>query len=149
MITTIKKDFSDDLARAGLKATRHRTEILDILSASELPLAAEEVFLALNQRKISVSLSTVYRALDVLSEKKLVKKRSIPGDSRTLFEYNRMVHKHYLICLGCNKILPIEHCPLGDYEKSLAKETDFSIAGHNLDIYGYCPECQKKRIRKE
>jgi len=55
-----------------------------------------------------------------------------------------MVHRHYLICLGCKKIMPIDHCPLGDYEKSLAKKTNYLISGHRLDIYGYCPECKLK-----
>ncbi|MGE4354192.1 MAG: Fur family transcriptional regulator [Oscillospiraceae bacterium] len=149
MVITKKKDFSNDLARNGLKTTKHRTEILAILAASDQPLAAEQVFLELKKREISVNLSTVYRVLEVLSDKNLVLKITIPGETRTLFEYNRMVHKHYLICLGCNKILAINSCPLGDYEKSLAKETHYFIAGHKLDIYGYCPECREKYSHEE
>jgi Fur family ferric uptake transcriptional regulator len=79
-----------------------------------------------------------------LADKNLAIKFNIMGDDRTLFEYNRMVHRHYLICMGCKKILAINRCPLEDYEKSLAKETNYSIAGHKLDIYGYCPKCRKK-----
>jgi Fur family ferric uptake transcriptional regulator len=45
--------------------------------------------------------------------------------------------------LGCKKILSIEHCPLKGYEEILKKETDYAISGHKLDIYGYCPDCQK------
>ncbi len=142
-------DFGNDLARNGLKTTKRRTEILDILAASDQPLAAEQIFLELNKRNISVNLSTVYRVLDVLSDKNLAVKLNIPGDSRTLFEYNRKVHKHYLICLGCNRILAITRCPLGDYEEFLAKETNYFISGHKLDIYGYCPECREKYAQEE
>ena len=84
-----------------------------------------------------------------MSEKNLVLKLNIPGDSRTLFEYNRKVHKHYLICLGCNKICAINRCPLGDYEESLAKEMHYSISGHQLDIYGYCPDCCEKHTNEK
>lgn len=149
MVVTKKMDFGNDLARNGLKTTKRRTEILDILAASDQPLAAEQIFLELNKRNISVNLSTVYRVLDVLSDKNLAVKLNIPGDSRTLFEYNRKVHKHYLICLGCNRILAITRCPLGDYEEFLAKETNYFISGHKLDIYGYCPECREKYAQEE
>lgn len=88
-------------------------------------------------------MSTVYRTLETLAAKNIVTKLNIAGDSRALFEYNRMVHRHYLVCLGCKKILGIESCPLERYEKYIAKRTDYSIAGHKLDIYGYCPECRE------
>ena len=149
MVITKKIALSNDLARSGLKATKHRTEILDILEMSDQPLSAEQVFLELKKRKIPVNLSTVYRVLEAFSDKNLAVKLNIPGDSRTLYEYKRMVHKHYLICLGCNKILAINRCPLGNYEESLAKETNYTISGHKLDIYGYCPECREKYAHKE
>jgi len=149
VVITENANFGNDLARNGLKTTKHRTEILDILEGSGQPLAAEQVFLELKKRNISVNLSTVYRVLEVLANSHLAVKLTIPGDSRTLFEYNRMEHKHYLICLGCKKIIAIEHCPLKDYEKALAEETNFTISGHKLDIYGYCPECKEKYAHKE
>ena len=128
----------------GLKNTKSRLAILDILERSAQPLSAEQIFLELKEKNISTNLSTVYRTLDTLTEKRLVTKLQITGDSRALFEYNRMAHKHYLICLECKKITAIESCPLGDYVKALAQETDYSISGHKLDIYGYCPSCRKK-----
>ena len=145
MARTKSKGCCEDLNHSGLRNTPHRTAILEILKRSEQPLAAEDVFLELKNREVPANLSTVYRTLDVLSAKKLVLKLSLPGDTRSLYEYNRMVHRHYLICLGCKKILAIESCPLGDYEKTLAKQTNYTIAGHKLDIYGYCPECRSQK----
>jgi Fur family ferric uptake transcriptional regulator len=137
-------DYEADLRRGGLKSTRQRTAILEILDQSEQPLAAEQVFMQLKQRGICVNLSTVYRVLETLAEKKLAVKLSITGDTRALFEYNRMLHRHYLVCLGCKKILAIHHCPLAGYEQTLQNQTNYKISGHRLDIYGYCPACQKK-----
>jgi Fur family transcriptional regulator, ferric uptake regulator len=139
-----KIDNVNDLKRSGLKNTRHRTEILDILEQSEQPIAAEQVFLELRKKDISVNLSTVYRILEALADKELVTKLSLTNDNRALFEYNRMIHRHYLVCLGCKKILAIDHCLLEGYEKVLEKETNYVISGHKLDIFGYCPACRKK-----
>lgn len=138
-----KMDFGKALSRSGLKNTKNRVAILEILEQSDQPIAAEQVFFELKKRENSANLSTVYRNLEVLSGKDLAVKLTIPGDSRTLFEYNHEEHKHHLVCLGCNRILAINRCPLGDYEQSLAKETNYFISGHKLDIYGYCPNCRK------
>lgn len=149
MVITEKTDFGNDLTQSGLKATKHRTEIMDVLQKSDKPLSADQVFFELKKREIRVNLSTVYRVLEALADKNLAVKLNIPGDSRTLYEFKRIGHKHYLICLGCNKMIPINRCPLGNYEESLAKETNFTISGHKLDIYGYCPECREKYAHKE
>jgi Fur family ferric uptake transcriptional regulator len=133
----------DDLKRNGLKNTKCRAAILDILEQSDQPVAADRLFHQLNEKNIILSFSTVYRTLETLTDKKLVKKLTIAGEDKAFFEYNRKGHRHYLICLDCKKILAIEHCPLKGYEEILKKETDYAISGHKLDIYGYCPDCQK------
>lgn len=140
-----KTDYADDLKAGGLKKTRHRTAILDILDQSDQPVNAEQVYLKLKEENVSINLSTVYRILDALAVKNIVTKLSLSGDNKAFFEFNRKVHRHYLVCIECKKILAINDCPLEDYEKTLEKETNFSISGHKLDIYGYCPECKKKR----
>lgn len=141
-------DCKDNLKYNGLKNTKQRTAILEILENSNQPISAEQIYFELIEKKISVSLSTVYRAVEIMVSKELVTKLSISGDNKALFELNRMIHKHYLVCLGCKKILAINHCALENYEEALAKETNFMIVGHKLDIYGYCPECKIKLINE-
>ena len=140
-----QSDYSDDLERSGLKKTRHRAEILSALAISSQPLAAEQIYLALTRRGISINLSTVYRILETLTEHHMVLRLSLSGDTRFVYEYNRSVHRHYLVCLSCKKVIPIDCCPLREYERSLAEKTNYSIQGHKLDIFGTCPECLKKK----
>ncbi|NLM22310.1 MAG: transcriptional repressor [Peptococcaceae bacterium] len=144
-----KREFGDALRLSGLRNTRQRSAILEILGQSDQPLAAEQVFTELINKGIAVNLSTVYRTLDIFSAKNLATKLNITGENRTLFEYNKDVHRHYLICLGCKEIVPIKNCPLKGYEKSLAEETNYAIAGHKLDVYGYCPKCNQNREGQE
>ncbi len=143
-----KSNRGSELVRSGLKNTKHREAILEILKQSSQPLAAEQIYLELMNDGVSVNLSTVYRTLETLSDKKIAVKLSIPGESRYMFEYNQMVHKHYLTCLGCKKIIAIESCPLAGYERTLAEVTEYVISGHKLDVYGYCPECMKRGANK-
>lgn len=138
-------ECEEKLKSSGLKATKSRKAILDILLRSNQPLAAEQIFLALKEEQIDINLSTVYRTLESLVNKDLVTKISIMDDDRMLFEYNQLVHRHYLVCVNCKKIITVHHCPLGSYEKSLENETHFNIIGHKLYLYGYCEDCQRKR----
>lgn len=141
-------DVKERLKECGLKSTKHRKAILDFMFCSSVPISAEQVYIQMIEQGISIDLSTVYRTLETLREKGLLIKHDRLNDTRALYEYDRREHKHYLVCLGCNKMLPIRHCPLEEYEKDLEKATDFVIAGHKLDIFGYCAECQKKGLQE-
>ena len=139
----------DRFKKSGLKNTKSRKLILDILIKSDQPISAEQIFLELKENKIEINLSTVYRTLESFEHKNLVTKINIIDDQRMLFEYNQVGHRHYLICVMCKKIITVQNCPLGSYEKNLEKETQFSIVGHKLYLYGYCEDCQKKEIASE
>ena len=139
----MKPNLCDELKKRGLKATKHRIVILDRLRKSGKPYTAEQLFTEMLNKNININFSTVYRTLDILCNKNLVTKLNIEGTGGAMYEYNTVTHRHHLICLGCRKITPIDYCPLGDYESSLEKKTNYIISGHKLDVYGYCPDCKK------
>ena len=97
----------------------------------------------LKEEHIAIDISTVYRTLEALENIELVNKINIMDDDRMLFEFNNMYHSHYLLCVGCKKIITIQSWPLGSYEEELGNKTNFSILGHKLYLYGYCSECQE------
>ncbi len=138
-------DYEEQLKRSGLKTTKRRKAILNILIKSNQPMAAEEIFLTLKKEEMKINLSTVYRTLDALVNIDMITKISLMDEDRMLFEYNMLGHRHYLVCMGCKKIITIQNCPLGSYEKELENETNFKILGHKLYLYGYCSECQRKK----
>jgi len=142
-------EYEDKFKKSGLKSTKSRKAIMDVLVKSNQPMAAEQIFLALKEDNIDINLSTVYRTLESLENIDLVTKISIMDDDRMLFEYNKLGHRHYLVCLGCKKIITIQSCPLGSYEKELESETNFTILGHKLYLYGYCSECQSSQMNNK
>ena len=137
-------ECEERLKNSGLKNTKSRKAILDVLIRSNQPMAAEQIFITLKDKKIDINLSTVYRTLDSLINKDIITKISIMDDDRMLFEYNQLGHRHYLVCVICKKIVTVQNCPLGLYERTLEKETHFNIIGHKLYLYGYCEDCQRK-----
>jgi len=135
--------YKEVLNREGIKSTRHRNAILELLEESEAPLTAEQLFISLRDKTASIDLSTVYRTLDTFASKNLVIKSNRVDDGKALYELNHHEHKHHLLCVGCHKLISMEDCPMGELQQVLKKKMDFDVTGHKLEIYGYCRDCKK------
>jgi len=136
-----KNRYSMMLKKEKLRNTSHRQSILEVLEESEKPVSAEAIYLTLREKGISISMSTVYRALDVLEEKNLVVRTDFTENNRSLYEIRREQHRHHLVCLKCRKVIPVMECPFREYASELEEKFGFSITGHKLEIFGYCSEC--------
>ncbi len=136
------RNYKELLKKENLKSTKHRNSILDVIEKAGQPVTAETIYLKLKEREIAISLSTVYRVLEALLGKGLVVKTSVNDDNKALYELNNMEHKHHLLCVKCRKMLPVDGCPLEDYEKALEEKLGFSIKGHKLEMFGYCETCK-------
>jgi Fur family transcriptional regulator, ferric uptake regulator len=131
--------------RIGIRNTIPRKLVYAVLEDADLPISAEQVYWKLKEAVASVSLSTVYRILEIFVEKRLVLKSSMPEDNKAMFELNRPTHQHHLLCLACRKMLTVDGCPLDVYEHELEHTTKFHVTGHRLEILGYCETCNMKR----
>lgn len=138
-----KDRYGKLLKKENLRNTSHRQSILEILESFGEPVSAETLYLALKDKGISISLSTVYRALDVLVEKNIIAKTDFTDNNKSMYEIRQEGHKHHLVCVKCKKIIPVTGCPFHDYASRLEKQFDFSITGHRLEMFGYCRECGK------
>ena len=138
-------DIKELFRSRGIKNTQQRRWVYIYLIEKKQPITAEEIYMELSNRESTrINLSTVYRILDVFTKKKLVQKSGINIEGKVTFEINHMDHRHHLVCLNCNKIIPIKGCPLEDYENLLASSTGFKIVEHHLEIKGICLNCQNK-----
>ena len=112
-------------------------------------VTAEDLYFKAKQADDTISLSTIYRILELFNKKNIVQKTTLLEDDKAVFELNHIDHHHHhLICLGCKKVIDIGQCPLGSFEKDIEATTDFSIVDHKLEIYGYCKDCKKDNTKK-
>ncbi len=138
-----QSSYKELLRREGLKNTKHRNSILNIIEKSAQPVTAEQIYFALVNQAVTINLSSVYRVLNTLVEKCLIIKSSMAGENKAVFELNRFEHKHYVVCTQCKKIVAVPGCPLKEYENKLREEIGFDVQGHQLELYGICKDCQK------
>ena len=136
--------FADILFENKIKSTKQRRIILSVISGLKFPDTAEHIYLSAKMEDDSISLSTVYRALEIFASKGIVNKNDFALSDKKMYEMNTKVHKHYLTCNICKKILTVKGCPLDEYEKKLSQQTGFDITEHHLNLSGNCPECREK-----
>lgn len=138
-------DIKELFRSRGIKNTNQRRWVYSCLIEKKQPITAEDIYMELIKKESTkLNLSTVYRVLETFAKKNIVQKSRINIEGKATFEINHMDHRHHLVCMKCNMILPIKGCPLEDYENSLASSTGFEIMEHHLEIKGICPDCQRK-----
>ena len=103
----------------GIKKTKPRTLTLSVLEQAERPLTANEIFSAIGGGRQSVSLSSVYRTLELLVSKCVVVKTGMMDDHQAFFELNRFHHHHYAICVNCRKVVQMETAPWKNSSRKL------------------------------
>lgn len=128
------------------KNTKNRESIINVLKSATQPISAEDIFLKLKEQNVSISLSTVYRTLELLLSINMVSKSYPLDTNKARFELiQSTTHKHYCICTVCSKMFPIKNCPIPELEKSISDKEGFNITGHKLEIYGQCPNCKEEK----
>ena len=138
---------ADVLKSVSMKATKKRIMILESVRTSPSPVTAEDIYEKLSQ-SLDISLSTVYRALNAMSDKGIIIKAVRP-DGKTYFHFNDHQHKHELICSVCHRSVDVEDCPFDEISRKIAQKTGFVITGHNMEFTGICPNCAGKTDRRE
>jgi Fur family ferric uptake transcriptional regulator len=125
---------------SGLRMTRQRRVILEELDTPGQHPTADEIYRRVRLRMPNISLGTVYRNLEVLSQSGLVRKLQIgPGQKR----YDRASDKHYHVrCVKCGRISDLEPGPFGDLEAAASGNSGFDIVGHELEFEGLCEQCR-------
>ena len=141
MASSIKIGLSDVLERlrqCGLRMTRNREKLVEVLIDSDHPLSADEIREAAGFA--STDLVTVYRNLEAFQSAGLLQRIPLENGSQ-LFELTDLNdHYHHLICRECHKTERLEVC-LGEKLSKKAKTLGYTQIAHVLEVYGLCGEC--------
>lgn len=123
------------------KSSKQRDIILDYMKQIDGHVSAEQLFAQLNKVDTKVSLATVYRNLNILSEMKEIKKIALPDG----YVYDKTCKPHYhFYCTSCNTLYDLSSA----YDKNLDVRADREsmigcVDGHELTFKGICKNCIK------
>jgi len=136
---------NEDLLRSrGLRVTRPRLAVLEILATSRGHFDVEEIAEKVRERLDSVSTQAVYDVLSALSRAGLAR-RIEPAGSPARFEGRVGDNHHHVVCRGCGEIADVD-CAVGE-RPCLTPSTGhgFELDEAEVTFWGLCPNCQARR----
>ena len=136
------------LREAGYHAGAAREAILELLSAENCCLTAQEIFDALRTQERRVGIASVYRGVDLLTDLGLVQRVDV-GDGVARFQPVRpdREHHHHLVCDDCGKVEGFHDEPLEQTLSALGVRAGYRLAGHEVVLRGACGDCIRSRTR--
>jgi len=140
MLSTSRKALNN----AGMRATHQRALIMEIIRQGRGHLDADEIYRRARQKEPRLSLSTVYRTLQILKKLNLVEELHFDEEHHH-YEVKPSAEHHHLVCLGCGRVIEFRY-PLSRYlKKNVPEVKDFDITETEVLMTGYCAQCRQSQ----
>ncbi len=143
-------ETSQTLKDRGVRLTKQRQVLLDLIDGSGKHLDAETLYNLAREKDPKLNRVTVYRTLKMLKESGLVDELDLlhkDGDQHYYETKMKREHAH-IICLSCGKVEEYFGEPLARMKKEVEESLGFEIAVTRTEVGGYCSHCQALRRAK-
>ena len=131
------------LERAGHRSGGARDAVIDLLAGQDCCISAREIDDRLREQGSGVGIASVYRALDVLDDLRLVR-RLDAGEGVVRYEPADPTgeHHHHVVCDMCGRVTAFADESLEHAIDRLAARLDYAIDRHDVVLRGECPRCR-------
>ena len=130
-----KPDYEKELRKAGIRITRPRRIILDILTSTEDHPDAMKIFHRATEIDDSISLSTVYRTMNLLEEMGAIHRHAFSGGP-SRFEQAHGEHHDHLIDVDTGAVIEFKSEKIEQLQEEIARSLGYDIIHHRLELYG-------------
>ena|SRR3990172_23119 len=128
---------------AGGRMTSQREILLDLIERTDKHLDANELHRLAQHKDKRISLSTVYRTLNLLKRMNLVDELHFDEDHHH-YEAKALKEHYHLVCLNCGTVVEFSSPLIDSLKESVAKDENFQITNMRIDIAGYCSKCPEE-----
>lgn len=138
---------SEAVRVAGGRMTAQRQTIITLLADAPEQIDAETLHQRAQQSDPQISLTTIYRTLDMLEAAQLIRAQFVsPDHSRKYF--TRAPEPYHFTCRRCHRVMGFESDLVELLKQHL--ETDLHVQTFNacVCVDGLCPECQAEELRE-
>jgi Fur family peroxide stress response transcriptional regulator len=130
------------LRRKGYRATPQRIAICRFALRSRDHPTAQQIYKEVKRVHKTVSLATVYKTLQILTENGLIQELDFP-EGQARFDSNVKPHVN-LVCLRCGNIQDVDEPAAREIVDKITAKAKFTRTGQRLDIYGVCNACRQE-----
>jgi len=133
-----------------VRMTRQRQIILEELKKLRTHPTAYHIYELVRKRLPKISLGTVYRNLEMLSESGMIQKLEMAGTQK---RFDGVIENHYHVrCIRCGRVEDVSVPLVSAIDEIVRDVSDFEILWHRLEFCGLCAECREAdhaRLRAE
>ena len=135
------EELVSSLREKGFRITPQRIAIVNYLLKTTDHPSADRIHKVIQKKYPMVSLSTVYKTLELLKEKRLVNEIEVDGEAR--FDAHTDEHIN-LVCMNCGKIDDVDEDVLKGIQIRAARKSKYLILKSSFELFGYCNKCKSK-----
>ena len=129
-------------AAIGVRSTRQRSAVADVLRGQSGFHSAQEYFELLRNRGQRIGLTTVYRTLQALVASGDVDILvGADGEARYRGCGQALGHHHHLVCRQCGRTVEIAATEVEQWASSVAVAHGFTSVDHTVELVGTCQNC--------
>lgn len=142
--------IKDSLKERGVRLTRQRQILLDLIDQSGQHLDAERLYQLARAQDPKLNRVTVYRTLKLLKAGGLVDELDLMhqrGDQHYYETRLKQEHAH-VICLRCGKIEEFFGNLLQKMREQIQSHFGFEVVMARTEVGGYCAHCQVLREKE-
>ncbi|MAF82953.1 MAG: ferric iron uptake transcriptional regulator [Gammaproteobacteria bacterium] len=126
---------TQDLKKAGLKATAPRRKILHLLEeTSEQHLGAEEIYRQLKDTGEDIGLATVYRVLAQFEAAGLVTRHNFES-GHSVYELDQGTHHDHMVCIETGKVTEFVSKNIEALQRAIADRHGYELVEHRFVLY--------------
>ena len=131
------------MSGTGVRATRQRAAITELLDSLDEFRSAQELHDELRRRGENIGLTTVYRTLQAMSTAKLVDTLRTDTGESVYRVCSGQHHHHHLVCRDCGATVEVAGREVEAWAAEVAVEHGFSEVSHTIEIFGTCAACRR------
>jgi Fur family transcriptional regulator, ferric uptake regulator len=130
--------------RVGQRSTRPRQLIADHLAelaARGIDFSIDDLWQALRQQDPHLGRATLYRSIEILVNEGLLDRIDFADGTHRYHVCSDTGHQH-LTCIQCHRFVEVNIALPTDQFTAIGLQTDFSIEGLALTLFGRCANCR-------
>lgn len=130
-----------ELARSGHRSGGARQQVVSLLGDQRCCLSANQIHDQLRAADRGIGMASVYRALDVLAQLKLVHRVDVDGTACYEPADPSGEHHHHAICDRCGQMAAFEDPELERLIDAVGRRLGYDVGAHDVVLRGICPDC--------
>ena len=124
-----------------MKYSKQRALILEAVINNPIHPTADQVYGLIKDENPNISLGTIYRNLNLLSETGQLRRISVANGCD---RFDGRLDRHFhMICCDCGRVADIEAGVNFDIEAEAQQQTGYLVQEVDVVMKGVCPQCQK------